>query len=171
VEFALAVPIFLALFFGALDMGMLFKTRAAYQQAAQEAVRIAAGSGGSDQLALAQFQAMLPAENLNNISAVTIYDATITGAQVSAAPTTFTTYTYNSATRSFVCAGTTHGPPCDPTTTWAPSTQNRTLGASDHIGIRVSYSYRSIIGAFRLSNLTQVASAELEATQYGASGS
>lgn len=167
VEFMLAVPIFLALLFGSLDVGILFKTHAAYQEAAQEAVRVAAGTGGSDPVALNELRTMLPGENLGNISTVTIYDATVTGDQVSTTDiSTFTTYTYNKPSNSFVCAGTTHGPPCDPTTTWDPLKMRRTLGSLDHVGIKVSYNYHSITGALAPIAMTQIASAELEPTAY-----
>ncbi len=173
VEFMLAVPIFLALLFGSLDIGILFKTHAAYQEATQQAVRVAAGTGGSDQSTLDELRTMLPGENLNNITSVTIYDATITGSQVTA--TTIprstspdsTTYTYNNSTNSFVCQGKTHGPPCDPATTWDPLKERRSMNALDHIGVKVIYNYRSVTGALLPIQMTQTASAELEPTSYG----
>ncbi len=173
VEFMLAVPIFLALLFGSLDVGILFKTHAAYQEATQQAVRVAAGTGASDQSTLDELRTMLPGENLNNISSVTIYDATITGSQVTATtvPSSIspdsTTYTYSTSTNSFVCQGTTQGPPCAPATTWDPLKERRSMNALDHIGIKVVYNYRSITGALLPIQITQVASAELEPTSYG----
>ncbi len=182
VEFALAIPVFLFLLIGTLDIGMLFKTHIAYQQAVQEAVRIDVGTGGSDQLALNQLQAMLPVENLNNIVSVTVYDATLSGAQVTAStvPSSTTpdstTYSYNSTTNSFVCSGTSHGPPCDPTTTWDPSTRNSTFvqtatGSLDRLGIKVVYRYQGLLGEFAPLQLTEVDSAQLEPTTYPGSSS
>lgn len=173
VEFMLAIPIFLALLFGSLDVGILFKTHAAYQEATQQAVRVAAGTGGSDQSTLDELRTMLPGENLNNITSVTIYDATITGSQVTA--TTIprstspdsTTYTYNKSTNSFVCQGKTYGPPCDPATTWDPLKERRAMNALDHIGVKVIYNYRSVTGVLLPIQMTQIASAELEPTSYG----
>lgn len=182
VEFSLAIPVFLFLLIGSLDMGMLFKTHIAYQEAVQEAVRIDASTGGSDQLALNQLQAMLPVENLNNIVSVTVYDATISGAQVTASTTPSsttpdaTTYTYSSATNGFVCAGTSSPPPCDPTTTWDPSKRNSTFVQSatqslDRLAIKVVYKYRSLLGEFAPLQLTEVDSAQLEPTTYPTSSS
>jgi len=177
VEFALTIPVFLLLLFGSLEMGLLFKTHVGYQEAVQEAVRIATGTGGSDQAALTQLQSMLPVENLNNIVSVTVYDATISGAQVTAStiPSSTahdaTTYTYDGATKSFFCAGTSYGPPCDTATTWDPSTRNTTLGSLDRLGIKVIYKYRSLLGEFAPMQLTEEYSAQLEPVTYGASSS
>lgn len=177
VEFALAVPVFLLLLFGTLDMGLLFKTHVAYQEAVQEAVRVDVGTGGSDAAALIQLQSMLPVQNLNNIVSVTVYDATISGAQVTASTTPSstspdsTTYTYNSATNSFVCAGTSNGPPCNPGTTWDPSTRNTTLGSLDRLGIKVVYKYQSLLGEFAPIQFTETDSVQLEPVSYGASSS
>src|SRR5947209_13065946 len=82
-EFALAIPVFLVLLFGALEMGLLFKTRSAYQEAAQQAVRVAAAAGNAtdaDTQALSQLQITLPDENLTKINKVTIFKATVSGA-------------------------------------------------------------------------------------------
>jgi len=138
VEFALVVPIFLLLLFGALEMGMLFKTRSAYQEAALQAARAAAAAattGGNsgenaDAQALDALQGALSAENLKQIALVSIYKANPDGSYsttphdpCSSTPTCdndHTYYTYNPSYATtvgqgaFVCSYITPAsrPPC-----------------------------------------------------------
>ncbi len=134
VEFALVVPIFLTLLFGTLEVGMLFKTRSAYQVAALQAVRVAAAAGNdanADQYALNQLQATLPVEDLTRIVRIMIFragpDGSFLGPIITASPETkpsdvgcpsttppsvatpcdnmHTYYVYKKALNRFVCAG------------------------------------------------------------------
>ncbi len=176
VEFALAAPIFFALLLGIVEMGLVFKTRAAYQEAAQQAARAASVVGGSDQDGLAQLRATLVGENLNSIQSVTIYDSTVTGAVVNATPplTTSTTYDYipspGASPGGFVCHGEippNNTPPC------ASSWTVRHSGASspDRLGVRIIYRYNTLRGVFPPLTLTEIATALLEPQSYdGSSG-
>ena len=105
VEFALAVPLFLALLTGSLEMGMLFKSHSAYQEATQEAVRAGSAVGATDQDALDELKTILSAENLNNIQSVTVFDATVSDT-VPTVPDTYTNYVYDrtfNGSGGFVC--------------------------------------------------------------------
>lgn len=171
-EFALAIPIFCALLLGSLEMGMLFKTHAAYQEAAQEAVRVATAVGNTtDQPALDEVKTILAGDNLNNITSVTVFDATLSET-VSITPNTYTTYVYSSTAGlggAFVCSATLTPPPCDPTkqSYWDPSARNTTMGSLDRVGIQINYRYRSVTGAFHALAMSQIASAQMEPTTYG----
>lgn len=174
VEFAMAVPVFFALLFGCLEGGLLFKTHAAYQEAAQEAVRMAAAAGQSsdaDAQALTELQTMLSTENLNNISAVTIYDATSTGA-FAVTPTTtdtaHTNYIYSASLKSFLCKSTNAAPPCATTSLplWNPATRNISVSALDHIGIQITYSYRGATKLLPALTLTQTSTSTIEPNSF-----
>jgi len=67
-EFALAVPIFLLLLFGAFEVGALLKTHAAYQEATISAARGGAAAGPdptADGQILGAFQSVMVNGNLN----------------------------------------------------------------------------------------------------------
>ncbi len=187
-EFALVIPIVLLLLFACLELGMFYKTHSAYQEAAQEAVRIAAAAGNAsdttsqnaDAQALAQFKTMLPVENLNNIQSVTVYDATAGGAffvQPSAPPdppdNAHTDYTYSNG--AFVCAvantPTTlpqgQGPPCVNESYWDPAKRDTAASSLDHIGIRVIYKTRGVTGILPTLTITQTAATVMEPLTYG----
>jgi len=125
VEFALALPVFCALLFGSIEMGMLYKSHAAYQEAAQEAVRVGSAVGASDQDTLDELKIILAAENLKNIQSVTIYDATVSGCFAVPIRTTapfdnaHTTYVYSTTapaagggSGAFICSVAGTPPPC-----------------------------------------------------------
>ncbi len=186
-EFALALPVFCALLFGSIEMGMLYKSHAAYQEAAQEAVRVGSTVGASDQETLDELKLMLASENLNNIQSVTVFDATL-GDTVPITPDTYTTYVYSATAPSdsggvgaFVCKSTqsTGGAlPCpsyavkgSPYSSWdiatTPSIRDTTVGQLDRIGIQIVYKYQSLTGAFGPLTLTQTASVQMEPSSYG----
>ena len=161
-EFALAVPVFLALLFGLIEMGMLYKTYGAYKEAAIVAVHAGSEVGATDADALQALQSTLSTENLNNISSVQIYDAT------AGAPITATvSYTYSPALKTIVCASTGVSPV---TATcpgpWGPSVRNTATGSLDSMGIRVAYAYYSLRGVFPALHITQTAAAQLEPSTY-----
>lgn len=159
VEFAIAVPIFLALMYGCIEMGMVFKTRSAYQQAVQEAARVGAQAGSTDQMALSELQSMLPAENLNTIQSVTIYDATISNTLPPVSATgMYTTYQYNPTTQGFDQVGSA---------SWTIASRNTKATALDRLGVQVVYRYNSLTGAFGPITMSQNAVALLEPSQYG----
>lgn len=135
VEFALVLPIFIALLFGTLELGLLFKTRSAYQEAALEAARAAAAAGQSsdaDVQALQEMQNTLAVEDLTKITKVTIYRSDTqgnflgTGSPVatsmndSGCPATgqsgttcdnlHTYYVYSAAQHTFVCQASGNPP-------------------------------------------------------------
>jgi Flp pilus assembly protein TadG len=159
VEFALVVPLFCALLFGTLEMGLYFKSSAAYQEAALQAARVAATAGGTDQQALATLRTTLAAENPNSITAVTIYDATLTtGVPVTA--TMSTVYRFRPSS-GFTCIATCTGG-------WATlSNRSTTAGALDRIGVQVQYVYTSLTGILPPQQVTQTATALMEPTTYG----
>jgi Flp pilus assembly protein TadG len=159
VEFALVIPIFCALLFGTLEMGLYFKSSAAYQEAALEAARVAATAGGTDQQALTELRTTLASENPNSITAVTIYDATLTtGVPVTA--TMSTVYTF-SPSSGFTCIATCTGG-------WANlANRSTTAGALDRIGVQVQYVYTSLTGILPPQHVTQTATALMEPTTYG----
>jgi Flp pilus assembly protein TadG len=186
-EFALALPVFCALLFGSIEMGLLYKSHAAYQEAAQEAVRVGSTVGASDQETLDELKLMLAGENLNNIQSVTVFDATL-GDTVPITPDTYTTYVYSATAPSgsgglgtFICQSTrsTGGTlPCPsraasgtPYSSWdtatTPSIRNTTVGQLDRIGIQIVYKYKSVTGAFGPLTLTQTASVQMEPSSYG----
>lgn len=178
-EFALALPVFLALLFGTIELGMLYKTHAAYQEATQEAVRVAAAAGVSsdaDLQTLNELQSVLPVENLRNIASVTIYDATITGA-FAVTPTlndnAHTDYIFsagaNGGAGGFVCADAGHeapGTPCSGESYWDPTTRRTAASTLDRVGIQVQYLYKSATGALPLVHISQTASELMEPTSY-----
>ncbi len=150
-EFALAIPVFLALLFGTVDVGLLFKTRSSYQEAAQQAVRVVADTGGTDQEALNWLRMTLSVENMNNIVSVTFYQADVGGGYMH--PVQSTTYTYTpGAGFSQVGSGWTNR-----------STQ---ASALDQIGVAITYHYTSITHAIPPLTMTQSASAQMEPTSY-----
>jgi len=164
VEFALAAPVFFAIVFGIIELGLLYKTHSAYQEGAQNAARTIAAANASDIDGLAQLRTILVGENLNNIQSVDIYDSTVGGAPVaatSALTPTITTYRYTPSV-GFTCPDG-NLPPCPGN--WA--VRNRTLGSLDYVGVRITYRYKGVTGAISPLTLTQVATAELEPTQYG----
>ncbi len=178
VEFALVIPVVLLLLFATLELGMFYKTHSAYQEAAQEAVRIAAaagsasdGSSNADLQALNQLKAMLPAENLNNIQSVTIYDATAGGAMVTPATQPIsTTYTYGNT--GWTCANTNSAAPCPsgssvPGSGWYPGLRNTTAGSLDHIGVSVVYKTSGVTGILPTLTITQTAATVMEPLTYG----
>lgn len=153
------MPIFLALMYGCIEMGMIFKTRSAYQQAVLEAARVGSEVGSSDQMALSELQSMLPVENLNNIQSVTIYDATISNTLPPVSATSmYTTYHYNPTTQGFDQVGSA---------SWTTASRNTKASAPDRLGIQVVYSYNSLTGAFGPITMSQSATALLEPSQYG----
>lgn len=154
VEFALAIPVFLALLFGTVDVGLLFKTRGSYQEAAQQAVRVVADTGGTDLEALNWLRMTLSVENMNSIVSVTFYQADVGGGYLHPdLPTTFTTYKYTpGASFSQVGPGWT-----------SRSTQASSL---DQIGVAITYHYTSITHAIPPLTMTQSASAQMEPTSY-----
>ncbi len=176
VEFALVVPVFLSLLFGALELGMLYKTRAAFQEAAQQAVRVDAAAGNAtsaDAQALAQLQSTLPDENLTAITTVTIFKATASGVPVT--PPASTDYSYSVAQKAFVCktantpSTAPQGQPCNGEPYWDPLTRNTQAGGAsplDYIGIKISYDYRSVTGLLPLMHFTQTATAMIEPDTY-----
>ena len=152
-----------------LDVGVAFKTRAAYQEAAQAAVRAGAMVGATDQDALNRVRTMLVGENLNNISSVTIYDATASGgivAPMSATVPTSTTYMYD-PTIGFVCNDTKLPPPCR--SGWTQRNTTAQQGPLDTMGLEIDYTYRSVTGLLGPMSMKQIATALLEPTTYGAS--
>ena len=159
VEFALALPVFCALLFGSLEMGMIFKTRAAYQEATQEAVRVAAAAGGTDQMALDELKIMLPVENMNNITSVTVFDATLsTTVPPASSMAMYTVYHYNPATAGFdQVAGAS----------WDPSSRQTTIGSLDRMGIQIVFKYSSLTGVFAPLIMAQTASTLMEPSSYG----
>jgi len=164
VEFALAAPVFFAMLFGIVELGLLFKTRSAYQEGAQNAARAIAAASASDTDGLSQLRTILAGENLNNIQSVDIYDSTVGGATLSAtspSTPTITTYRYT-PTLGFTC-GTGSPPPCP--ASW--TVRNRTLGSLDYVGVRITYRYRGVTGVIPPLTLIQIATAELEPSQYG----
>ncbi len=175
VEFALVAPAFLLMLFGAIEMGLLFKTRGAYQEAALQGVRIAAAAAtatDADKQALAQLSYTLSAENLANIASVTVYDATASGAPFAPIPsngavtgTFYTVYTYNPS-YGFVCPGTNTPPPCPSASSWNPATRNALVPTLDHVGVRIIYKYRAL-GIIPSLTMTQVATALIEPRSYG----
>lgn len=177
VEFMLAVPIFFALLFGSLEIGMAFKTRSAFQEAAQRAVTTAvaaAQSGDADVQTLDQLQIALASENLSRITAVTIYDADApNGNNVPTTVNKFTTYQYVSNV-GFICAGTistpVKPPAVCPTSYWPISTRSSKVGAFGNsltrVGVQIAYDYKGVTGVLPLIHMTQVATALMEPTQY-----
>jgi len=160
-EFALIAPVFFALLFGTLDVGMAFKTRSAYQEAALQAVRVAAASGqelGADDDALHAFQTTLSTEDLRNISSIEVFDAT-----VGAPSSVVNTYVYDSASKSFVCAPTSD---CSSTSSWAPTQRSISVSQLDNIGIRVTYSINSVLNLLPPVHLVETASTTLEPWSY-----
>jgi len=158
VEFALVTPIFMALLFGCLDVGMAFKTRSSYSEAVLQAVRVAAAAGqatDADAQTLHAFQSTLSVENLNDIASVTIMDAT------ASSPTPANIYVYNSTTRTFVCAVTST---C---TDWAPSKRSSTTAALQTVAVEVTYRFRSVLNLIPAFQMTEIASAVIEPTGYG----
>lgn len=176
-EFALTIPLFLALLFGALELGMLYKTRSAFQEAAQQAVRVAAAAGNAtnaDAQALSQLQSTLPDENLTKITGVTIFKATVTGA--AASPAASTDYMYSATQHAFICkvantpSTAPQGPPCpnDPHF-WDPLSRNTQVGGAaplDYVGITITYDYKGVTGALPLMRFTQRATAMIEPDTY-----
>ncbi len=184
-EFALVIPIFLSLVFGLLELGMLLKGQAAYQEAAQQAVRVAAASGNNydaDAQALAQLKITLVGQDLSKIKLVQIYKANGTGGFAVPISTTapydnaHTDYVYNPGTRTFVCkvanaSGAPQGqePPCDNESYWNPTTRNTTVNSStslDHIGIVINYDYKGVTGVLPLLHLSQSAATVIEPNSY-----
>lgn len=159
VEFALTVPVFFALLFGALEMGLYYKSNAAYQEAALQAARVAATAAATDQQALTELRTTLAGENPNSITAVTIYDATLT-TSVPVTATMFTVYKYSPGS-GFTCVSTCAGG-------WADLTQRGTrAGALDRVGVQIQYDYKSLTGVLPLLHVTQNATAMMEPTTFG----
>lgn len=184
-EFALVVPIFLSLVFGLLELGMLLKGQAAYQEAAQQAVRVAAASGNNydaDAQALAQLKITLVGQDLSKITLVQIYKANGTGGFAVPISTTapydnaHTDYVYNAGSRTFVCKVPNvgnppqgQGPPCNNESYWNPTTRNTTVGTGtllDHIGIVINYDYKGVTGVLPLLHLSQSATTVIEPNSY-----
>ncbi len=171
VEFAFIIPVFLLLLFGTLEVGLLLKTRAAYDQAAQQAVRVAAAAGNAgdaDARMLTTLQQTLPAENLDGITSVTVFDAT-----AGAPSTAQTVYMYQGG--HFVCQAApsaTPSVPCPvPTppatyTYWDPLTRDTTVGQLDHIGLHIAYDYRGATGVLPTLHLAADTTTLIEPTAY-----
>ena len=176
VEFALAVPIFLLLLFGILEVGMLFKTYSAYQEGAQQAARVIAGEGiaaDADTQGLLQLQRTIAGENPSTITSITIYDATATGAYVPVTgcatlpcPNTYTTYVYSPVTEAFACTAAGVQPPC-PSSYWNPKSRNVSVLQLDHVGVKIVAPYKSVTGALRSLTLVQTGTALLEPSSFG----
>jgi len=202
VEFALAVPIFLALLIGTLEAGLAYKARGAYQEATLEAVRVAAAAGqasDADQLALDELQRTLVGENLSNITSVVIYKANPNGVDGFAKPpidtcpppgpcyqpyfdNLHTNYVYKNG--AFVYANSGQAPTSpdtcpsevagDPTSLcgypdqsyWDPKSRKITVPTLDTIGIRVTYTFRSVTPLLPPFTMTQVAAVTIEPTSY-----
>lgn len=177
VEFMLAVPIFFALLFGSLEIGMAFKTRAAFQEAAQRAVTTAveaAQSGDADVQTLDQLGIALASENQSRITAVTIYNAGApNGNNVPTTVNKYTTYQYISGV-GFICAGTistpVKPPAVCPTSYWSISARSSKAGtfgnALTRVGVQITYDYKGVTGVLPLVHMTQAATALMEPTQY-----
>jgi len=173
VEFALCIPVFVLLLFGTLEVGMLYKTHAAYDQAAQQAVRIAASAGNAgdaDAQMLTALQQHLVGENLNQIISVTVFDATIAGTPVNT--TAQTNYVYSPSQHQFVCQGAPTVLPCPPPsppsayTYWDPLSRDTKVGELDHIGLRILYHYHSVTGMIPQTNASENANALIEPNSY-----
>jgi len=173
-EFALAIPIFLAIFFGAIDMGLLFKTRAAYEEATQQAVRIGAAAGSNlnaDQDILTQLQRTVPVENLQTV-VVTIYkadDPAYVPPPLSDLSNDGKHTNYIFYNGAFVCAAhhEAAGTMCTGQSYWDPASRITGIGATlDHIGVRITYSYKSLTGAFTIPSISETATSVLEPTSY-----
>lgn len=172
VEFALVAPVFFVLLYASLEMGMLFKTSAAFQEAAQRAVTVATAAGqdgNADTETLHQLQMILAGEDLSKITAVKIYDANV----VPSTTNTYTTYQYDPGV-GFICAGTVSAPVLPPnacpTSYWSPavrSTKVGTLGNSlTRVGVQITFDYKGMTGLFPTLHMTQIATALMEPTQY-----
>jgi len=161
VEFALVTPIFMALLFGCLDVGIAFKTRSSYSEAVLQAVRVAAAAGqatDADAQTLHAFQSTLSVENLNDIASITIMDATAS----SPTPTIANTYVYSSTTKMFVCSTD-----CSGASPWAPSKRSSTTAALQTVAVEVTYRFRSVLNLIPAFQMTAIASAVIEPTGYG----
>lgn len=197
VEFALVIPLFIALLFGTLEMGLLFKTRSAFQEAALEAGRAVAAAGQSadaDVQALQEMQNTLSAEDLTKITKITIYRsdtqgnffgagspaATVmndsgcpaTGQSATSCDNLHTYYSYSSSQHAFVCIASGNPPDssshlCGNESYWDPLSRNIKVPTLDHITIKIQYDYRGATGFFPTLHLTQVASTLIEPTSYG----
>ncbi len=184
-EFALVVPIFISLLFGLLELGMFLKGQAAYQEAAQQAVRVEAAAGNAynaDAQALAQLKTMLVGQDLSRIKLVQIYKANGTGGFAVPISTTapfdnaHTDYIYSPGAGAFVCkianpnnAPQGQGPPCANESYWDPVGRNTTVGSSiplDHIGIAITYDYKGVTGVLPVMHLSQIAATTIEPNAY-----
>lgn len=188
-EFALVIPIFLALLFGILEVSLALKTQAAYQQAVQEATRVAAGArtgATADTLALQQLQTILATENLTKITRVTIYNATINGGFVKPPcdatscggfDNQHTYYTYSASLKRFVCQNSGQDAPCSACPTgslsgcttesyWDPLNRDTVVGQLDHIGLTVQYDYKGLTGILPLMHLSQTFVTTIEPDTY-----
>jgi len=170
VEFALALPIFVSLMLGTIELGLLYKSHSAYHEAALEATRVAVSAGISadaDTQTLAQFQHILAVEDVGQITAVTVFDATDSG-QAVAGPNTQTTYVYSPTAKLFVCQVGLAVPPCDPTkqSVWDPATRISTVSSRIYLGVSVSFVHKTLTGVFSPLTLKEYASLLIEPTSY-----
>lgn len=173
VEFAFCIPVFLLLLFGTFEVGMLYKTHAAYDQAAQQAVRIAASAGNAgnaDAQMLTALQHTLASQDLTQIAAATVYDATVDGTQVPGSPQTI--YVYSPSLGHFVCQGAPTALPCPPPTPpatytyWDPLARDTKVGELDHIGLRLTVRYRGPTGLLPPTTLSEGATTLIEPNSY-----
>jgi len=187
VEFALAVPVFLLLLFAILELGLFFLTRSSYQEAAQQAARVVAAAGNAtdaDTQGLNQFKVTLAVGNLSAITAVTIYDATVSGDYASVpgcasvpCPNTYDTYIYSptvptsTTVGGFVCASNGALSPdaahAQCPAAWDSSLRHTDATALDHVGVTVSYRYKTATGLLPTRVYTQTITTLMEPRSYG----
>lgn len=169
-EFALVLPLFLLLILSVMEFGMAFKTHLAYDQALTDAVRAGSAAGvdsNADGEILTALSSALGGDHLNSIQKVMIYRAApLTGLPDGSSDVN--TYTYNSATQTFVISGTVGWSPNVRCVNEQPDTSGPCTGGLDDLGVEVDYIYNFVLLHF-LPPLTlqQHGSALLEPRTFG----
>jgi Flp pilus assembly protein TadG len=136
VEAAIVTPLVMALFFGIIEMGFLFKDYIAVAGAVRSGVRIASANPRTStfaQVAANEVALAGGAMNLNDVQQLWVYKAGATGLPDSgsfASCTVCVKFSWNAGTKAFVPTGPT---------TWPASSQNACSiangGPPDRIGV------------------------------------
>jgi len=138
VEFALVMPLFLALLFGLIELALIYSAGALYDTAAHQGARIAAldgaRAGNADAQAVATIRRIVQPLFVAQITQIAIYQSDATGA----GPTI-------GAEDVFDGAGNALTPQ-----SWPVASRVSTVAAPVYLGVRITYRYTwltSFIGA------------------------
>ncbi len=154
VEFAIVLPILLALLFGIIEWGIAFNQRLTVGNATQTAARVGTSIGNKPEADIAILEAIaqgvfqLPANGTEIIKRVQIYRADGFGEPISGDVNTYI-YTLNGTATDGLCDWSPCPDPASFDTTglpWDPEDRNVEVGNLDVMGVRIIFAHDWITG-------------------------